>query len=69
MVKVEKLESKFDRSKMPMNGPDPLLKEQIIWDNELSNGIKILGIEQNELPLVDFQITIKGGLLLMTLIK
>jgi len=64
LVKVEKLESKFDRSKMPMNGPDPLLKEQIIWDNELSNGIKILGIEQNELPLVDFQITIKGGLLL-----
>ncbi|MCK7524282.1 MAG: insulinase family protein [Ignavibacteriales bacterium] len=31
---------------------------------ELSNGIKVLGIEQNELPLVDFQIAIKGGLLL-----
>ena len=43
---------------------DPLLKSQIIWDDELSNGIKVLGIEQNELPLVDFQIAIKGGLLL-----
>ncbi len=64
LVKVENIDSKFDRSKQPSNGPDPLLKEQIIWDTELSNGIKILGIEQNELPLVDFQIAIKGGLLL-----
>ena len=64
LVKVEKLESKFDRSKQPVNGPDPSLKSQSIWDDELSNGIKVLGIEQNELPLVDFQIAIKGGLLL-----
>lgn len=64
LVKVEKIESSFDRSMMPLNGPDPLLKEFNIWDTELSNGIKIFGIEQNELPLVDFQITIKGGLLL-----
>jgi zinc protease len=64
LVKVENLTSNFDRSQMPINGPDPLLKSQIIWDDELSNGIKVLGIEQNELPLVDFQIAIKGGLLL-----
>ena len=64
LVKVENLTSKFDRSKMPENGPDPLLKSQEIWDDELSNGIKVLGIEHKELPLVDFQIAIKGGLLL-----
>jgi zinc protease len=64
LIKVENFTSKFDRSKMPVNGPDPLLKEQNIWDDELSNGIKVLGIEHNELPLVDFQISIKGGLLL-----
>jgi zinc protease len=64
LVKVENLTSEFDRSKMPVNGPDPSLKSQLIWDDELSNGIKVLGIEQNELPLVDFQIAIKGGLLL-----
>ncbi|HEX9252232.1 MAG TPA: pitrilysin family protein [Ignavibacteriaceae bacterium] len=64
LVKVEKIVSKFDRSKQPVNGPDPLLKEQKIWDDNLSNGIKVLGIEQKELPLVDFQIAIKGGLLL-----
>ncbi len=64
LVKVEKIQSKFDRSKQPQNGVDPLLKVQDIWDGKLSNGIKVLGIEQNELPLVDFQISVKGGLLL-----
>jgi len=49
---------------MPANGQDPLLKEQTIWEEKLSNGIRIFGIEQNELPLVEFQISIKGGLLL-----
>ncbi len=64
LVKVDKIESKYDRSKQPVNGADPLLKEQKIWTDELSNGIKVYGIEQTELPLVDFQITINGGLLL-----
>lgn len=64
LVKVEKIQSKFDRSKQPENGADPLLKNQKIWNDELSNGIEILGIEHKELPLVDFQITINGGWLL-----
>ena len=64
LIKVENIISSFDRSKQPLNGPDPLLKTQEIWKSELSNGIRIFGIEQNELPLVDFQITINGGLLL-----
>ncbi len=64
LVKVEKIQSNFDRSKQPQNLPDPLLKVQNIWDKKLSNGIRVLGIEQSELPLVDFQISIKGGLLL-----
>ncbi len=63
-VKVEKIKSDFDRSKIPSLGPDPALKTPEVWSNELSNGLKICGIEQNELPLVDFQINIKGGMLL-----
>ncbi|NWF88300.1 MAG: insulinase family protein [Ignavibacteriaceae bacterium] len=64
LVKVDKIESKFDRSKQPQNGPDPLLKTQKIWEEKLSNGIRVLGIEHSELPLVDFQISVEGGLLL-----
>ncbi len=63
-VKVEKIKSDFDRSKIPALGPDPALKTPKVWNNELNNGLKIYGIEQNELPLVDFQINIKGGMLL-----
>ncbi len=58
---VEKIPSSFDRSVQPAFGPDPLLKLPEIWDAKLSNGIKILGIEHNELPLVEFSITLRGG--------
>ncbi|MFO7526627.1 MAG: pitrilysin family protein [Ignavibacteriaceae bacterium] len=58
---VEKIPSSFDRSVQPEFGPDPLLKLPDIWDANLKNGIKILGIEHTELPLVEFSITLKGG--------
>jgi len=63
-IKVERIESSFDRSIEPEFGPDPLLKVPTVWNDELSNGIKIYGIEHNELPLVEFAITLKGGMLL-----
>lgn len=62
--KVDRIKSAFDRSIEPPAGPDPLLKLPQIWKDELSNGIRVYGIEQNELPLINFSITIKGGLLL-----
>jgi len=63
-IKVETIESSFDRSVEPPAGPDPLVNLPEIWEDELSNGARIYGIEQNELPLVSFSITLKGGLLL-----
>ena len=58
---VEKIPSSFDRSVEPAFGPDPLLKIPEIWDANLNNGIRIMGIEHNELPLVDFSIRLNGG--------
>lgn len=63
-IKVEKIASAFDRTIEPPLGPDPLISVPAIWKEELSNGIKIFGIEQNELPLINFAITLKGGMLL-----
>lgn len=63
-IKVERIESSFDRTIEPPVGPDPLVSLPDIWEDELSNGTRIYGIEQNELPLVSFSITLKGGLLL-----
>ncbi len=62
--KVEPIPTSFDRSIEPLKGPDPEIMLPTIWKDELANGMKIYGIEQKELPLVQFSLTIKGGQLL-----
>jgi zinc protease len=66
---VKKSPSTFDRSVMPKDGPDPSINLPVIWDEKLSNGMRVLGIEQTELPLVQFNISIKGGHFLDTFDK
>jgi zinc protease len=61
--------SAFDRSVMPTDGPDPEITIPTIWTDQLANGLKIYGIEHTELPLVQFNITIKGGHLLESMDK
>jgi zinc protease len=58
---VEKSPSSFDRSVMPGDGPDPEINLPVIWEDQLSDGMRVYGIEQDELPLVQFNITLKGG--------
>ncbi|MFB9863032.1 M16 family metallopeptidase [Rufibacter immobilis] len=57
-----KTASKIDRSKMPELSNNFSFKAPAIWSNQLKNGMKVYGIEQNELPLVQFSIQIKGGM-------
>ncbi len=63
-VAYERTPSSFDRTVEPPYGPSPEIKVPELWKGELSNGIKIYGIDNNELPLVQFNLRIKGGLLL-----
>lgn len=63
-IKVERIPSGFDRSVEPPFGPEPIVTTPAIWKSELANGINIYGIAQNELPLISFAITLKGGILL-----
>jgi zinc protease len=58
---VVKTPSKFDRSVKPVAGPDPSVTVPQVWTSSLSNGLKILGIQQNELPLIQYSIVIDGG--------
>jgi zinc protease len=60
----EKTPSSFDRSVEPPYGESPDLKVPQVWETDLANGLTIYGIENNELPLVEFEISIKGGLML-----
>lgn len=58
---IVKTPSAFDRSVMPKDGPDPVINVPVIWDDQLANGMEVYGIEQSELPLIQFNITLKGG--------
>ena len=63
-AKYEKTPSTFDRSIEPPYGKSPELSVPNVWKNELSNGIKVFGIENSEVPLVQFNLVIDGGQLL-----
>jgi len=56
--------TKLDRSKMPVSGPDPQINLPKIWNSTLANGLKVYGIEQMELPLVQINIAVEGGQML-----
>jgi zinc protease len=51
----------IDRTIMPVDGPDPLLSLPVVWSSKLPDGIMVYGIEQNELPMVQFSVEMKGG--------
>ena len=61
----ERTPSKIDRSVEPAylaNAPQTSIPS--IWRTTLSNGIKVAGISQNEIPMVNLTIAIDGGSLL-----
>lgn len=63
-LKYVKAKDKFDRSKMPANGPNPVVKVPAFWRKDLDGGIKVIGTENTELPTVTLAIRIPGGHLL-----
>ena len=60
----ERTPSSFDRTKEPPYGPAPEVKIPAIWEQKLTNGLRVYGIENREVPLVQFELVIDGGLLL-----
>jgi zinc protease len=56
--------SKIDRTKEPVKGPDPAVTVPTIWTATTSGGIGMFGIQKSDLPIADFSIIIKGGMLL-----
>ena len=64
-----KTPSKFDRSKEPEYGTALNVKVPQVWDTTLANGMRVHGIQNSEVPLVQFDIAIDGGLLLDKLDK
>ena len=51
----------FDRSKPPELGPPPKVSLPPIITRQLANGLKLLIVEQHELPLADFVLLVGSG--------
>jgi zinc protease len=50
-----------DRSKPPVLGPPPKVSLPPVVTRELANGLKLMIVEQHELPLADFVLVVNGG--------
>jgi zinc protease len=59
-----KTASAIERGVEPPYGESPTLSAPDVWRTELSNGVPVLGVVDDEVPLVQFQLRIKGGQLL-----
>jgi len=58
-----KTPSTFDRSQEPKYGNTPVIEVPKVWQNKLNNGLSLYGIESDEVPLVQLEINIAGGML------
>lgn len=63
-AEYERTPSTFDRTKEPASGEAPVVAVPDVWEDELGNGMRVFGIENDEVPLVQFNIVLEGGLLL-----
>jgi zinc protease len=64
-LKYKKAVDNFDRSKIPPAGPAVVVKVPTFWSAKTPNGISMIGTNNNEIPTVSLQLSIKGGGLLM----
>ena len=60
----KKPKDSFDRSKKPASGTNPATKVPPFWTDKLANGIKMIGVRNDEIPTVTLLLSIKGGHLL-----
>jgi len=66
---VEPIASAFDRHVEPEKGPAPSITLPTIWTHTFANGLRLYGVEQHEVPLIQFSLTLEGGTLLDDLEK
>ncbi len=61
---IGEIPSSFDRSVEPPKGPPPSITLPQVWTHTYANGLRLYGIEQHEVPLVQFSLSVSGGNLL-----
>lgn len=52
---------KFDRSQHPKPSGNPVVKVPDFWKENFGNGLKIIGVKNNEIPSVTLQLNVEAG--------
>jgi zinc protease len=63
-LKYAKASDNFDRALHPGNGANPTVKVPAFWRTNWPNGVKFIGTENTELPVITLTLSIPGGHLL-----
>lgn len=56
-----KAKDNFDRSKKPVPGPAPLVSVPDYWTENFTNGIKVIGARNTEIPTVTISLAVEMG--------
>ncbi|MGB2189830.1 MAG: hypothetical protein ACPH0C_02215, partial [Flavobacteriales bacterium] len=51
----------FDRSLQPVGGVNPVVELPAIWDTALTNGVRVLGVQNEETPTVTVRAIFDAG--------
>lgn len=57
----QKPKDNFDRSKKPGAGANPVIHVPTFWKGQTTNGIKLIGTQNTEIPSVSISLSIEGG--------
>ena len=68
-AKYARTPSRFDRTVEPAYGPTPPVAIPAVWAQKLANGLALSGINDVEVPLATFELSIDGGRLQDSLAK
>ena len=60
-LKYAKATDSFDRGQQPKSGANPVVKVPAIWQDQLDNGLRLIGTRNSEIPTVTMLLTIRGG--------
>ncbi len=60
-LKYVKAVDNFDRKKKPVPGPNPVIKVPDYWQENFTNGLKLIGTLSDELPTVTLEVALSCG--------
>ncbi|MGB4399412.1 MAG: insulinase family protein, partial [Daejeonella sp.] len=60
-LKYEKAKDNFDRSQRPAAGANPVVKVPAYWTAKTSNGVRIIGAKNDEVPTATLLMSVRGG--------